>query len=97
MTAIWQTAGGRLCLLRRARADEPDRPGARFFKPLRPIIESVNVTFKGQLELERHGGAPPHRVAARILQRILALTAVIWHSDRTRQPVTRSLIAYDHG
>jgi Transposase DDE domain len=90
-------ADGRLCLLRPARAGEPDRPGTGFFKPLRQIIESVNATFKGQLDLERHGGHTPAGVAARVLQRILALTAVIWHNDRTGQPVTRSLIAYDHG
>ena len=30
------------------------------------------------------------------MQRILALTAAIWHNDRTGQPVKRSLIAYDH-
>jgi hypothetical protein len=35
-------------------------------------------------------------VIARILQRILALTAAIWHNDHTAQPVMRSLIAYDH-
>jgi hypothetical protein len=32
----------------------------------------------------------------RVLQRILALTAAIWHNDTTGQPVMRSLIAYDH-
>ena len=26
----------------------------------------------------------------------LALTAAIWHNDKTGQPVMRSLIAYDH-
>ena len=31
-----------------------------------------------------------------ILARILALTAAIWHNDKTGQPVMRSLIAYDH-
>jgi hypothetical protein len=30
------------------------------------------------------------------LQRILALTAVIWHNDHTGQPTARSLLAYDH-
>ena len=30
------------------------------------------------------------------LQRILALTAAIWHNDRIGQPVMRSLIAYDY-
>lgn len=89
-------AGGGICLLRPARNGERPRPGAQFFKPLRQIIESVNATFKGQLDLERHGGHTPDGVAARILQRILALTAVIWHNDRSGQPVIRSLIAYDH-
>jgi hypothetical protein len=32
----------------------------------------------------------------RVLQRILALTAAIWHNDRCGQPVMRSLLAYDH-
>jgi hypothetical protein len=30
------------------------------------------------------------------LARILALTAAIWHNDRTGQPVKRSLTAYDY-
>ena len=29
-------------------------------------------------------------------QHLLALTAAIWHNRATSQPVTRSLIAYDH-
>ena len=41
-----------------ARASPPG-PGAHLFKPLRQIIESVNDTFKGQLDLERHGGHTP--------------------------------------
>ena len=51
--------GDGLCLLRPARKGEPDRTGARFFKPLRQVIESINDTFKGQLDLERHGGHTP--------------------------------------
>lgn len=90
-------ADGRICLLRPARKGEPERPGRRFFKPLRQIIESVNDTLKGQLDLERHGGHTPLGVLARVVQRILALTAAIWHNDHTGQPVIRSLIAYDHG
>jgi hypothetical protein len=85
------------CLLRPARQGEPDRPGTQFFKPLRQIIESVNDTLKGQLDLERHGGHTPGGVTVRVLQRILALTAAIWHNNHTGQPVMRSLIAYDHG
>jgi hypothetical protein len=89
-------AEGGFCLLRPARQGEPARPGTRFFKPLRQVIESVNDTFKGQLDLEHHGGHTPAGVTARILQRILALTAAIWHNDHTGQPVKRSLIAFDH-
>lgn len=89
-------ADGRICLLRPARKGEPERAGARFFKPLRQVIESINDTFKGQLDLERHGGHTPAGVMVRVLQRILALTAAIWHNDRAGQPVKRSLVAYDH-
>ena len=47
-------ASGGMCLLRPARKGQPSLPGTRFFRPLRQIIESVNDTFKGQLDLERH-------------------------------------------
>jgi len=83
-------------LLRPARKGEPQRPGAHLFKPLRQLIESVNDTFKGQLDLERHGGRTPGGVAVRVLQRILALAAAIWHNHKTGQPTLRSLVAYDH-
>ena len=64
-------------LLRPARKGETARAGARFFKPLRQIIESINQTLKGQLDLERHQGRTPAGVCTRIAQRILALTAAI--------------------
>ena len=83
-------------LLRKARAGEKPRPGAHLLKPLRQTVESVFDTLKGQLSLERHGGRTPTGVTVRVLQRILALTAAIWHNDRTGQPVLRSLTAYDH-
>jgi Transposase DDE domain len=89
-------AAAGLRLLRPARKGEPERAGTEFFKPLRQVIESVNETLKGQLDLERHGGHTPQGVTARVLQRILALTAAIWHNDNTGQPVMRSLVAYDH-
>src|SRR6266511_4181615 len=91
-----QLADAGLHLLRPARKGEAERPGAHLFKPLRQTIESINQTFKGQLDLERHGGRTPAGVLARVLQRILALTAAIWHNDHTGQPVKRSLLAYDH-
>jgi len=89
-------AGEGLVLLRPARKGEPDPAGSRYFKPLRQVIESVNDTLKGQLDLERHGGRTVEGVTVRVLQRILALTAAIWHNDITGQPVMRSLVAYDH-
>lgn len=89
-------ADASLHLMRPARKGEAERPGAHLFKPLRQTIESINQTLKGQLDLERHGGRTPAGVMVRVLQRILALTAAIWHNDKTGQPVMRSLTAYDH-
>jgi hypothetical protein len=83
-------------LLRPAYRNEPARPGARVFKPLRQLIESVNDTLKGQLDLEQHGGRTIEGVSVRVLQRLLALTAAIWHNWHTGQPVMRSLVAFDH-
>ena len=92
--ATLATAG--LTLPRPARKGEAERPGSRFLKPLRQTAESIFDSYKGQLDLERHGGKTPAGVLIRVLQRILALTAAIWHNDRTGQPVKRSLLAYDH-
>jgi Transposase DDE domain len=83
-------------LIRPAFRNESPRPGQRFLKPLRQIIESVNQTLKAQLDLERHAARSLAGIAARVLQRLLALTAVIWHNEHTGQPVLRSLTAYDH-
>jgi len=85
-----------MTLLRPARKGEPDRPGTQFFKPLRQVIESINDTFKGQLDLEQHGGHTPQGVCVRVRQRILALTAAIWHNDHIGAPVARCLTTYDH-
>jgi len=85
-----------LALLRPVRKGEARRAGQQFLKPLRQVIESVNQTLKAQLDLEGHGGRTGEGIAARILYRILALTAAIWHNDKTGQDVKRSLIAYDH-
>jgi Transposase DDE domain len=82
-----------LRLLRPARKGEPERVGSHLFRPLRQLIESVNQTFKGQLDLEHHGGRTGVGVAVRVPQRILALTAAIWHNDKTGQATLRSLVA----
>jgi len=89
-------AGHGARLLRPTFKRERPRPGGRLLKPLRQIIESVHDTLKGQLDLERHGGRTCDGVAVRVLQRLLALTAAIWHNEHSGQPVLRSLIPYDH-
>ena len=56
-----------LVLLRPVRKGEARRAGQHLFKPLRQVVESVNWTFKGQLDLERHGGRTPEGILARVL------------------------------
>jgi hypothetical protein len=75
----------------------PDRPVPYLRGQPRQIIESVTETLKGQLDLECHGGHTPLGAEkTRIVQRILALTAAIWHNDHTGQPIMPSMTAYDH-
>lgn len=83
-------------LLRPSRKREAARAGEPLLKKVRQLIESVNDTLKGQLDLEQHGGRSFEGVAIRVAQRILAMAAAIWHNHHTGQPITRSLIAYDH-
>ncbi|MFJ8213205.1 IS982 family transposase [Streptomyces sp. NPDC096033] len=85
-----------LTLLRPSYRNKKPRPGEHLLKPIRQLIESVNDTLKGQLDLERHGARTSAGVLARVGQRVLALTAAIWHNRATGTPITRSLIAYDH-
>jgi hypothetical protein len=83
-------------LVRPARTDETRRRGTPQLRRLRQIIESVNNTLKTQLSLEDHRGRSAQGVIVRILQRLLALTAAIWHNHHSQRPVLRSLTAYDH-
>ena len=86
-----------ISLIRPATKTETPRAGKRFLKAFRQTIESIYDTLKDQLGLERHGGRTRAGVAVRVLQRILALTTVIWHNQTTNRPgPARSLIAYDH-
>ncbi len=81
----------------KVRSEKTERPLTTFLKPFRQIIESVNQTLKAQLDLERHGGRKPAGVCARVLQRLLALTAAIWHNETSNiAGPARSLLAYDH-
>jgi len=85
-----------LQLLRPARKGEPSVAAPDSSKPLRQIIESINDTFKGQLDLEQHRGHTPQGVIVRVWQRVLALTAAIWHSDHIGATTKRAHAAYDH-
>jgi hypothetical protein len=64
------TTGYGLRLVRPDRRDEPPRHGSIGW--IRQWIESASDTFKGQLDLERHGGRTTAGVHARIAQRLLA-------------------------
>lgn len=83
-------------LLRPSYRNRRPQPGEQLLKPVRQLVESIFDTLKGQLDLELHGGRSIDGVGTRIAQRLLALTAAIWHNRATGQPITRSLTAYDH-
>ena len=83
-----------LRLLRPDRKDETYRNGN--LGGVRQRIESVNQTLKAQLGLEHHSGRTPAGVYTRVAQRLLAMTAGIWHNWTTGVTSKRSLIAYDH-
>jgi len=83
-------------LIRPTYGNDTPRPGQRYLKPLRQTIESINQTLKAQLDLERHAARTFAGVAARVLQRVLALTAAIWHNERVEHRPLRALTPYDH-
>jgi hypothetical protein len=91
---FFASPGLELTLIRPARKDEQTR--RPFPNWLRQRVEAVIWTLKNQLGLERHGGRIPAGLWARIVQRLLALNAVIWFNWQIGAPVKRSLIAYDH-
>ncbi len=62
-------------------------------KKVRQLIESVNDTLKGRLDLDDHGGRSCAGVAIRVARRILAMAAAMWHDNATTAPITRSPIA----
>ena len=87
-------ADKQLTLLRPARTDEPD-PGG-FPAWLRQRVEAIIWTPKHQLGMDRPGGRIQAGLWVRVVQRLLALNAVIWFNWQIGAPVKRSLIAYDH-
>jgi hypothetical protein len=85
-----------ITLLRPSRKKEIARAGEPMLKKVRQLIESVNDTLKGQLDLEQHGGRTFEGIAARVAQRVLALTAAVWFNFQAGNDISRSLIAFDH-
>jgi len=81
-------------LVRPDRRDEHRRYGKLGW--IRQRIESINDTLKGQLGLEKHGGRTHLGLFVRVAQRLLALTAGVWHNRLIDAPEKRSLVAYDH-
>jgi hypothetical protein len=84
-----------VCLLtpnKTRSADNIDRE--RALASTRLVIESVFSNLKGQMRLEQHLAKTPAGLAARIAQRILALTLGILLNTLTGRPA-RALAAYD--
>ena len=78
-------------IVRPARKDEPDQ-GIRLAK-IRQRIESVFLTYKDLLSLERHGARTPANLRARIATRLLALAACIRLNHHLGRP-SRAIADY---
>ena len=78
-------------IVRPARKDEP-HTGVHL-APIRQRIESVFLTFKDLLSLERHGARTPQNLRARIATRLLALAAAIALNHTLQRP-SRAIADY---
>jgi hypothetical protein len=90
---FFASPGLNLALIRPARKHEPP--------PVFPELAAAarrggHLDAEESARLERHGGRAPAGLWARMIQRLLALNAVIWFNWQIGAPVKRSLIAYDH-
>jgi hypothetical protein len=82
-------------LLTPARERTPaNEAGERRLASVRLAIESVFFNLKGQMRLEQHLAKTPAGLAARIAQRLLALTLGILLNTLAGRPA-RALVAYD--
>lgn len=61
-----------MTLLLPSYRNRPPRPGEHLLTPIRQLIESVNDTLNGQLNLELHGGRSIDGVGTRIARRLPA-------------------------
>ena len=78
-------------ICRPRRKDEPG--GGPHLAPIRQRIESVFVTSKNLLTLERHRGRTTRNLRARIATRLLTLAACVWLNHQLEQP-SRTLADY---
>ena len=78
-------------IVRPARRNEPDT--RVHLAPIRQRIESVFLTFKDLLSLERHGARTTRNLRARIATRLLALAACITLNHHLERP-SRALTDY---
>ena len=78
-------------IVRPTRKDEPNT--RVHFAPIRQRIESVFLTCKDLLSLERHGARTARNLRARIATRLLALAACITLNHHTGQP-SRAIAHY---
>jgi hypothetical protein len=76
-------------LIRSSFRREKPRPERRLLRAVRQTVEPVSQTLTSQLDLEQHGGRTPDGMVVRVLRRIPALTAAIWHNRQTGQPAMR--------
>ena len=83
-----------LVVVRPACGNEVD-PGL-FPTWLRQRVEAVIGTLKDQFGIEHPGAHKPDGLFTRVIQRLLALNAGIWHNWQTGAQRKRSLIAFDH-
>nr|WP_081236422.1 hypothetical protein [Streptomyces viridosporus] len=79
-----------ITLLRPSRKREAVRLGEPMLKKVRQLIESVNDTLKGRLDLQQYGGRTCEGVAVRVAQRVLVLAAVVWHNFQAGQAASCS-------
>jgi hypothetical protein len=83
-----------MVLVRPACSDEQD-PGL-FPTWLRQRVEAVIGTLKDQFGIEHPRAHKPDGLFARVIQRLLALNAGLWHNWMIGAERKRSLIAYSH-
>ncbi|WIX90705.1 hypothetical protein [Amycolatopsis sp. DG1A-15b] len=83
-------------LIRPSYRNREPHPGEPLLKSIPSSSSRSTTPSKANSTWNSTGGRTIEGVGARIAQRLLVLTAAIWHNRATSQPITRSLTAYDH-